>query len=88
MDLGESVNVFAKAYPACVYGKITGNCTGEFLAQTNRAKLHHTLQYSSDNKAAMNTGGLKIVQLNMHTQPSCETYINVCSNKDLTSYIV
>ena len=28
------------------------------LAQNNRAKLHHTLQYSSDNKAAMNTGGL------------------------------
>ena len=27
MDLGESVNVFAKAYPACVYGKITPNCT-------------------------------------------------------------
>ena len=31
------------------------------LAQNNRAKLHHTLQYSSDNKAAMNTGGLLIV---------------------------
>ena len=30
MDLGESVNVLAKAYPACVYGKITRNCTGEF----------------------------------------------------------
>ena len=29
-----------------------------FIAQNNRAKLHHTLQYSSDNKAAMNTGGL------------------------------
>ena len=28
------------------------------IAQNNRAKLHHTLQYSSDNKAAMNTGGL------------------------------
>ena len=28
------------------------------VAQNNRAKLHHTLQYSSDNKAAMNTGGL------------------------------
>ena len=28
------------------------------LAQNNTAKLHHTLQYSSDNKAAMNTGGL------------------------------
>ena len=28
------------------------------LAQNSRAKLHHTLQYSSDNKAAMNTGGL------------------------------
>ena len=31
------------------------------IAQNNRAKLHHTLQYSSDNKAAMNTGGLYIV---------------------------
>ena len=30
MDLGESVNVFAKTYPVCVYGKITRNCTGEF----------------------------------------------------------
>ena len=28
------------------------------VAQNNRAKLHHTLQYSSDYKAAMNTGGL------------------------------
>ena len=31
---------------------------GDGVAQNNRAKLHHTLQYSSDNKAAMNTGGL------------------------------
>ena len=30
MDLRESVNVFVKAYPSYVYGKITGNCTGEF----------------------------------------------------------
>ena len=28
------------------------------VAQNNRAKLHHNLHYSSDNKAAMNTGGL------------------------------
>ena len=28
------------------------------LAPNNRAKLHYTLQYSSDNKAVMTTGGL------------------------------